>query len=66
MKNDSIFYDAFSNITNPDYASPYQYTKEFTTSNGLGSGEQTIDIVFDSVTEAFLGGAYYEIELSYT
>ena len=66
LPNDSIFYDAFSNITTPDYASPYQYTKEFTTSNGLGNGEQTIDIVFDSVTEAFLGGAYYEIELSYT
>lgn len=66
LPNDSIFYDAFSNVVTPDYASPYQYTKEFTTSNGLGSGDQTIDIVFDSVTELFNGGAYYEIELSYT
>ena len=46
----------------PDYNSPYQYTKTF---SGL-SGNQTVDIMFDSVTELFNGGAYYEIELSYT
>ena len=49
-------------LDSPDYNSPYQYTKTF---SGL-SGNQSVDIVFDSVTELFNGGAYYEIELSYT
>ena len=58
------FYNRNSDTTSdsPDYNSPYQYTKTF---SGL-SGNQTVDIMFDSVTELFNGGAYYEIELSYT
>tara|TARA_B100000287_G_scaffold434092_1_gene497554 strand:- start:918 stop:2384 length:1467 start_codon:yes stop_codon:yes gene_type:complete len=58
------FYNRNSDTTSdsPDYNSPYQYTKTF---SGL-SGNQTVDIFFDSVTELFNGGAYYEIELSYT
>ena len=58
------FYNRNSDTTSdsPDYNSPYQYTKTF---SGL-SGDQTVDIMFDSVTELFNGGAYYEIELSYT
>ena len=58
------FYNRGLDMTSdsPDYNSPYQYTKTF---SGL-SGNQTVDIMFDSVTELFNGGAYYEIELSYT
>ncbi len=64
IKSYEGFYNRNSDTTSdsPDYNSPYQYTKTF---SGL-SGDQTVDIMFDSVTELFNGGAYYEIELSYT
>ena len=64
IKSYAGFYNRNSDTTSdsPDYNSPYQYTKTF---SGL-SGNQTVDIMFDSVTELFNGGAYYEIELSYT
>ena len=64
IKSYAGFYNRNSDTTSdsPDYNSPYQYTKTF---SGL-SGDQTVDIMFDSVTELFNGGAYYEIELSYT
>ena len=64
IKSYAGFYNRGLDMTldSPDYNSPYQYTKTF---SGL-SGNQTVDIMFDSVTELFNGGAYYEIELSYT
>lgn len=62
-ENQSYFYDGGSNMITPDYSSPYQYTH---TLNNVSAGEHTIDIVFDSVAEIFNGGAYYEIEISYT
>lgn len=64
IKSYAGFYNRNSDTTSdsPVYNSPYQYTKTF---SGL-SGDQTVDIMFDSVTELFNGGAYYEIELSYT
>ena len=62
-ENQSYFYDGGSNMITPDYSSPYQYTH---TLENVSAGEHTLDVVFDSVAEIFNGGAYYEIEISYT
>lgn len=62
-ENQSYFYDGGSDMITPDYSSPYQYTH---TLENVSAGEHTLDVVFDSVAEIFNGGAYYEIEISYT
>ena len=57
--NQSYFYDAFSNMVDPDYESPYEFSKDYT----LSAGEHKIDMLFDTVANYFNGGAYYEINI---
>tara|TARA_Y100000817_G_scaffold314942_1_gene316247 strand:- start:987 stop:3083 length:2097 start_codon:yes stop_codon:yes gene_type:complete len=56
---DSITSDA---LDSPPYRSPYTYQQTL----ALPAGENKIEIVFDSVFNFLNGGAYYEIEVSYT
>lgn len=62
----SHFYDYDSinsdNLNTPPYRSPYTYQQTL----ALPAGENKIEIVFDSVFNFLNGGAYYEIEVSYT
>ena len=57
--NQSYFYDAFSDMVDPDYSSPYEFSKDYT----LSAGEHKIDMLFDTVANYFNGGAYYEINI---
>ena len=60
------FYDYDSinsgNLNTPPYYSPYTYQQTFE----LPAGESKIEIIFDSVFNFLNGGAYYDIEVSYT
>jgi len=60
------FYDydsiTSSNLDTPNYSSPYTYQQTFE----LPAGESKIEIIFDSVFNFLNGGAYYDIEVSYT
>ena len=60
------FYDydsiTSSNLDTPNYSSPYTYQQTFE----LPAGESKIEIIFDSVFNFLNGGAYYDIEISYT
>ena len=57
--NQSYFYDASSDMVDPDYSSPYEFSKDYT----LSAGEHKIDMLFDTVANYFNGGAYYEINI---
>ena len=50
------------NLNTPPYYSPYTYQQTFE----LPAGESKIEIIFDSVFNFLNGGAYYDIEVSYT
>ena len=62
----AYFYDYDSinsgNLNTPPYYSPYTYQQTFE----LPAGESKIEIIFDSVFNFLNGGAYYDIEVSYT
>ncbi len=58
-KSDTDWYDYNSNMVTPDYASPYEFSKDYT----LSAGEHNIDMLFDSVANYMNGGAYYEINI---
>ena len=62
----AYFYDydsiTSSNLDSPTYYSPYTYQQTFE----LPAGESKIEIIFDSVFNFLNGGAYYDIEVSYT
>ena len=64
--SDAHFYDYDSitstNLDTPNYSSPYTYQQTFE----LPAGESKIEIIFDSVFNFLNGGAYYDIEISYT
>ena len=64
--NQAYFYDydsiTSSNLDSPTYYSPYTYQQTFE----LPAGESKIEIIFDSVFNFLNGGAYYDIEVSYT
>ena len=57
--NQSYFYDASSDMVDPDYYSPYEFSKDYT----FSAGEHKIDMLFDTIANYFNGGAYYEINI---